>query len=353
MTNISVSVTVLLTLAAPLASLAQNKPNLNPNESPTNLPGATTIAAPPAGFDPVDASDQDLQYYGFPPRPNQVTDANAYANWVKAMKASKTRVVPVLEQTSIFHGPAQLVKKPAAQESDAAASSETNTTYYSSNWSGYVDLSGATKYGSTSYYYLVNDMVVPVATQAYGACNGTWDYGSAWNGIDGWGSGDVLQAGVEFDAYCSGTTKASFYSAWYEWYPFGEVRISSLPANPGDDIFVEVWHTSSTQGYAYLVNYNTDQAVEVGFTAARGTSLIGNSAEFVVERPTVGGTLATLTNYIADPFWTAYAYTEGSVLYDPGNAKKVIMLDGSGKAISYPSLLNSKSFLMQDEGSAR
>jgi len=353
MKSMTASLTVLLALSTPLASLAQTNRNMNPNESPTNLPGATTIAAPPADFDPLTASDQDLQYYGFPPRPNQATDTKAYASWVKAMKASKTRVVPVLEQTSIFHGPAQLVKNPTAGENESAVSSSSSNTSYTSNWSGYVDQSGATRYGSSSFYFTVNEMVVPVAEQAYGACTGGWDYGSAWNGIDGWGSGDVLQAGFEFDAYCSIFTKASYYSAWYEWYPYGEVRISSLPVSPGDDIFVEVWHTSSTQGYAYLVNYNTDKAVEVGFTAPSGHALIGNSAEWVVERPTVGGSLATLTNYIADPFWNAYAYTESSVFYDTNGANAVIMLDNSNKPISYPTWFGSESFLMQNEGSSR
>ena len=115
---------------------------------------------------------------------------------------------------------------------------------------------------------------MPVAEQAFGACTGGWDYGSAWNGIDGWGSPDVLQAGVEFDAYCAlgGHVKSTYYSAWYEWYPFGEVRIGGFPIAPGDDIFVEVWNTSSTAGHAYLVNYNNNQSVNIAFNAPAGTS---------------------------------------------------------------------------------
>jgi hypothetical protein len=115
-----------------------------------------------------------------------------------------------------------------------------------------------------------------------------------------------------------------------------------------------VWHTSATQGYAYLVNYNNNQAVEVGFTAPSGTKLVGNSAEWVVERPSVGGSLATLTNYIADPFWSTYAYTEGGTLYDPSSASAyaITMLDNSGHAISYPTQIGPAAFVMRDEGSA-
>jgi hypothetical protein len=270
------------------------------------------------------------------------------------MKASKERVAPNLEQTAIFHGPVKQAKiaNPTAVESDPLLSTQASNTSYSDNWSGYVDFSGATSYGSSSFYYILNEFVVPVAEQALGACTGGWDWGSAWNGIDGWGSPDVLQAGIEFDAYCSGTTRASYYSAWYEWYPYGEVRIGGLPIAPGDDVFVEVWNTSSTQGHAYLVNLNNNLSTVVGFTAYPGYPLVGNSAEWVVERPTVGGSLATLTNYNMDPFWGAYAYTEASKFYDIDEATPVDMLDNSGNVISYPEYPGLESFVMNATGSA-
>jgi hypothetical protein len=355
MKSLSSALTAVLVLAAPMAGIAQNNHKLQPNEHALNLPGATMIQAPPAGFDPLTASDQDLQYHGFPPKPNQATEPKAYATWVRAMKASKTRIVPTLEQTTIFHGPAKPGKaaNPTAVENSLSApTGKASNTSYSSNWSGYVDFSGATSYGSTSFYYLVNNMVVPKAQQAFGACTGGWDWGSEWNGIDGWGSPDVLQAGVEFDAYCSGGTRASYYSAWYEWYPYGEVRISGFPVTAGDDVFVEVWHTSSTQGYAYLVNYTNNQSVEVGFTAYPGYPLRGNSAEWVVERPSVGGSLTTLTNYTRVPFWDAYAYTESSAFYDIDEATPVDMLDNAGGVISYPEYLGLETFVMHVTGSA-
>jgi Peptidase A4 family len=354
MKHIASALTAVLVLAAPLAGTAQNARQLQPNEHALNLPGATTIEAP-ANFDPISASDEELAYHGFPPRPNQNTEPKAYATWFKAMKASKVRVVPKLEQTQIFHGPVKQGKasNPKAIENSPLLSTQASNTAYSYNWSGYVDFSGASKYGASSFYFLVNDYTVPVAEQAFGACTGTWDWGSAWNGIDGWGSPDVLQAGIEFDAYCSGSTRASYYSAWYEWYPYGEVRIGGFPIAPGDDMFVEVWHTSPTQGYAYLVNYNNNKAVEVGFTAKPGYPLVGNSAEWVVERPSVGGSLTTLTNYIMDPFWDAYAYTAGyAAYYQISGATPIDMLDNSGKVISYPEYLGTRTFVMHDTGSA-
>ncbi len=350
MKHLTSALTAVLVLAAPVIAMAQlttTPHKLQPNEHVTNLPGVTTIQAPPAGFDPLNASDQELAYHGFPPRPNQGSEPKAYATWVKAMNHSRTRVTPTLEQTAIYHGPAKITKNanPTAIANNASLSLQPNNTLYSSNWSGYVDFSGATSYGPSSYYYTVNEMVVPIAQQRPGACSGGWAYGSEWNGIDGWGSSDVLQAGVEFDAYCSGSTKSAYYSAWYEWYPYSEVRISSLPVTAGDDIFVEVWHTSSTQGYAYLVNYNTNKAVQVGFTAYPGYPLKGNSAEFVVEAPTVGGSLATMVDYTMVPFWDAYAYTQGGTFYDVATATPVDMQVGSS-IVSYPEYVGVEGFVM-------
>ena len=321
--------------------------HLKPNERPTNIPGNFSIVAPPAGFDAIAASDDELAYHGFPPRPNQYTDAKAYATWAKAIHASKTRLTPKLAQTNLYHGPAKQMKNASAPKSGSDVA-------YSYNWSGYVNTSGTYGRGSNSFYYVYSDFVVPVARQAFGVANNTWDYASAWVGIDGWGSGDVLQAGVEFDAYASIFGTSTFYSPWYEWYPYSEVRITNLPIAPGDDYFVEVWSTSATQGYAYLVNQNTNQAVSIGFTAPAGTTLAGNSAEWIVERPGVNGSLATLTNYIDDVFWNSYGATFNYAVVDPSSATStgIIGLDNAGHAESYPTLLGPAAFLMQTEGSA-
>jgi hypothetical protein len=294
----------------------------------------------------LQASDRDLAHYGFPPRPDADSNPKAYARWSKALTASKRRIVPRLEMTNVYHGPMR------------AGTQLTESTGTSSNWSGVVVFSGATSYNtSTTFYYVYADYVLPVAGQAFGACTGGWDYSASWVGIDGYGSSDVLQAGLEADAYCSGYAMETNYSAWIEWAPASEMSISNFPVAPGDDLFVDVWHTSATQGYAWFTNLTTNQYVDMGFTAPSGTLLIGNSAEWVVERPSIGsgsGNLATLTNYVADPFWDCYANTESRVSYTPGSPGSLLvtMLDNDSNPISYPTRLGSTAILFQDEGSA-
>ncbi len=315
---------------------------------PLNLPGFTTHTEPPSRFDPSIATDADLELYGFPPRPE---GGEALATWRRAMAAGTTRVIPQLQVTNHYHRPF-ISAEPASSVSESAVPM-TNVSY-SSNWSGAVAFGGASTYGKASFYYIFNDYVVPVARQAYGACTGSYDYSSSWVGIDGYDSSDVLQAGTNSDAYCKSGTTATYYAAWIEWYPNAETLVTNIPVTAGDDIFVEVWNTSATIGNAYFVNYRTGTYGSISFSAPKGTTLKGNSAEWIVERPGLSTGLATLTNYIWENFNLSYATTHGSVTYNPGSSGglELTMLDNSGKVISYPTLLSGEYLWMRDEGSA-
>jgi hypothetical protein len=358
--NVSRSMKVKATVSAVVAaalltvtpySNAQRAPIVSEkvaqNEIKTNLPEVTTKVGPPDTFNPLTASDEDLAKFGFPPKPKKDAAPKAFASWAKAVQAPQHRIVPQLEHTEIHHGPANGVK-----------AGPSNGFSYSYNWSGFADFNSSTSWWSNNaMYFVYAEFEVPVAQQAFGACNGYWDYGSSWVGIDD--GPDVLQAGIEYDALCyyffGSPVRSQFYSPWFEWYPNGSYRINNLPIAPGDEIFVEVWSTSPTYGHAYLLNYSTNSSVSVDFYAPYGTSLIGNVAEWVVERPEVGGSLATLTNYVTDYFSDAGAYDFSYNFYEPGSAGawQFDMLDNSGYVISYPTLLGPDSIRFQDANSAR
>jgi hypothetical protein len=313
------------------------------NGIPTNLPGVTSAPAPPSGFSPLTASDGELATYGFPPRPDRKASPGAYAAWAKAMQAAKERVFPVLELTNHFNGP------------HVAAGPIRENTGYSYNWSAVVDTTTAHSYGPTSFTSVEGYWVIPIAQQAFGACTGGWDYESSWVGIDGYGSNDVLQAGTESDAYCNAGTKSTYYAAWYEWYPLGEVRISSLPVLAGDTMVIYVASNSSTSGTAFVENWTTGQYASINFSAPAGTQLVGNSAEWVVERPGINGGLATLTNYISEVFVNGWANTAAGTQYGPGSIGTtwLTMLDNSGNPISRPlNTLGLNGVWFADEGSA-
>jgi hypothetical protein len=314
------------------------------NQRATNVRGITAFPAPPEGFAPLTASEEQLAEFGFPPRPDPSASPRHYATWSKAVLAAHTRIIPVLEETNRYHGPARW--KQAVQSNE-------DNDLESYNWSGYVNLIGATRFGSTSFYAIAAEFVVPVASTAFGTCSGTPDYASSWVGIDGYNSSDVLQAGIEFDVVCCGGAIATLYAPWIEWFPAAEVRISNLPIAPGDDYYVEVWNTSATTGYAYFVNENTNKAVTVSFSPPAGSKLIGNSAEWITERPQSDGQATTLTNYIAEPYWGAYGLSHSNRGFDPGSSNAIDMYDDNGIEISYPTLMGNTAFLVQDINSAR
>ncbi len=334
--------------------------------APLNLPpegtavagppkGISQIAAPPAGFNPLTASPAENRKYAIPPAPDAKAAPVAYAHWQRAVSGignPQNRVQTTLTQTNIFNGPAKMMG-PSVRSGVANSVATTS----SSNWSGDAVVNANDPFKVEA---IVGEFTVPTAHQALGACTGGWDYSSLWPGIDGFNSNDVLQAGVEVDAFCNGSTTSSFYSAWIEWFPFAETRVS-FPVNPGDLVFVEVWNTSSTTGFAFFYNVSTGQTAEYSLTAPSGTTLTGNSVEWIVERPGVNGGLATLTNYIdsAWPFGIAWNYTAGTPTYyweggtpAAGTLYLITMLDNSNNPISSAAVENIDFLWFTDYGSA-
>lgn len=329
-------------------------------------PGVRVVPPPPAGFNAVTASPAARAKYAIPPAPDATAAPEAFSKWQRAMSAPQKRdVAPVLEQTQIYNGPAELVAPTAPKANRAQENNEENgiATTNSTNWSGSAVYDSTNKPFTTEA--VIGEFVIPTAHQAFGSLctptTDTWDFSSIWPGIDGYGSNDVLQAGVEVDAGCSFGTTTGFYSAWIEWFPNYETRVSSPVINPGDLVFVEVWNTSPTTGMAYFYNYSTEVSATYALTAPSGTKLVGNSAEWIVERPGVGGGLANLTNYI-DVSWSegdAWNYTASKPTYyymgsnpPTGTLYEITMLDNSGNGVSSGSVENADFLYFQDFGSA-
>lgn len=329
---------------------------------PTNVPGVSVVKAPPANFNAVTASAAARAQYAIPPAPDSKTASSAYNEWVKAVSGLNNRAGnPTVELTNIGHGPVQKVGPAVTQQATNGTPGEVANnvvTATSGNWSGPSIVNSNKPFATEA---IIGEFVVPTARQAFGSCTGGWNYSSMWPGIDGNGSGDVLQAGVEADAYCYNGAKQTLYSAWIEWYPFNETRVSSPAVNPGDVVFVEVWNTSATQGYAYLYNFSTQTGATYALTAPAGTKLVGNSVEWIVERPSVNGGLANLTNYIdtAWPYNIAWNYTASAPTYyypdyapAAGTLELISMLDNNSKVISSASPQNYDFLFFTNTGSS-
>ena len=194
------------------------------------------------------------------------------------------------------------------------------------NWSGVANtIPGLTSWnGQSSFYYVISEFNVPVAEQAFTGtggyvCDGGWDWEVSWNGIDGFNNGDVLQGGSLSMAYCNGGSRSTYYCGCVEWYPSYNI-LCQFEVNPGDDIFVETWGTSSTNGYVYIQDNTLGLYSVVNLQPTQAPYLVGNSAEYIVERPCcTNGHYVTLANYVQD-FWASnYAYTFADSLEYPGS----------------------------------
>ena len=330
---------ILVASALVVASLAAFQPTVAEDATPRVF----RLPTPPADFKPLTASDADLVKYGLPARPNPFArSAVPYAAWSRAMSAARTRIEPMVRETGRHHGAAMGVRRRA----DRLAGALTST-----NWSGQAVYNYVGGFGSGSYTEALGQWVVSNVQQPIGTCHGT-DVSAIWVGIDGTnGSSDVFQAGTEADATCSfGNTSGNYY-AWFEWYPGDEYELTNFAVYPGAPIFVLIHATSPTTGTATFVNLQSNQYTTMGLTAPSGTTLIGDSAEWIVERPSLGDNnneskLGNLADY--GLIWmsseVAFLASEvGTNSYDvagaPGygrTANTFTMYDNSGNQLSVP-----------------
>lgn len=290
-------------------------------------PYAQIALAPPANFNPVTASDAQLEAYGFPPRPDPKKAPSAYAMWQTVVTRPVTRIVPQLQATTIVNGPVKSLVHGTPMATGRITGSK------SGNWSGYV-ITDSTNPFRANKTYIFGTFIVPVAQQAFGACTAASVNSSEWVGIDGTGSKDVLQAGIRAGATCKSNRTTATYAVWYEWFPQSEIDIKNFVIHPGDVLYVYVWNTSLTEGHSFIEDVTTGKSSSIAFHSPSGTKLTGNSAEWIVERPTINGKDATLTNYVSQAWLACHVLLANGTLYSPGDvhggtSESLTMTDGS------------------------
>jgi hypothetical protein len=213
------------------------------------------------------------------------------------------------------------------------------------NWAGQEISNSLGSFGATSFAEIAGQWAVSAVQQAINTCSGT-DVSATWVGIDGANNGkDVFQGGTEADAACSGGHTSRTYYPWFEWYPADEYEITNFSTYPGQPIYVVMHATSATAGTAIYVDLESGAYTSVGLTAPAGTKLVGNSAEWVEERPANNNNvIGTLADYgmmwmsselvfEQNQIGTANYETPGSP-GGSGTAYTLTMVDNNGNIIS-------------------
>jgi hypothetical protein len=154
---------------------------------------------------------------------------------------------------------------------------------------------------------------------------------SVWIGIDGFGGPDVMQAGTDQEIAPDGSTD---YSCWLEWFPADTVVISSLPVKAGDMVYFNVRRLSSTE--ADLLAIVAGKGISMTFDAPAGTTLSGQTAEWIVERPSmkVGSKLVPfdLPEFQPVHFREVGAFTDQS--HVPGADSIILSITENGTTVT-------------------
>lgn len=288
-----------------------------------------TFEAAPENFNPFTASKTTLMRHGIAPKPDKAKDPELYATWNKVYSKNLKHIVPeFVENKTKRHRPSQHPKNLK------------NGTSTSTNWSGLAVFAST----GDKFKWIIGNWIVPDPNQPTSLPTGQWYYSSAWIGIDGWGSNDVLQAGTDSDVLLQNGVAHKQVSAWWEWFPNYSVTINNFPVSSGDYMTCLICAISANTATIYLTNISTGTHTSFQITAPSGITLKGNCAEWIVEAPTVNGGQSALANYGATFFDECYAFTQNSVKADAGTGTPINMVNGSNQVISQTAIEGAEIF---------
>ena len=313
-----------------------------------------TFAPPPRHFDPLTASPADLLKHGFPLRPDYPAHLARYQSVFGQMKNKFRYIEPTFRvNPKRRHGTAAARRFPGT--TNVAPPIVGTGNQFSSIWSGGLVFPAP----GQSFRWIVGEWTIPNVSSPD---DGQTYYCATWIGIDGdvsVASQDLCQAGINTDVTTNGSNITRNCSAWCEWFPGPEIEIPNFPVTFGDTVAITVCTsgagaTEATIFYANLTSgLGTSFILDAGqFSDGTQISLVGDSAQWVVERPAVGEDLTTalLADYVETFFsgCQAVSYTADasrSTVIDGGTQVHIDMLP---LGAPFPSGLLSRGVLVAD-----
>jgi hypothetical protein len=298
----------------------------------TNIPRIQTFADAPKGFDPLTAANADLAAYGLPPRPDPTAEPDHYALWKRAMSAARIRWHGALRAiaTEGASGNGTLTMETMSPEA-VPGSPATPDSY---TWGGVVLTKSLTKWNSgQSFRDIYSVMTVPVGQPPFGA--GCDDYFTmTWAGLDGYVKNSSVQPGAGhgaliggFQTYSSCNSADTGYDAIFGWEP--DYLQGAFAVHPGDLVYTEVTSPPKGVNASYLFIEDLTTLTYSAYSIPVSYTFIGNSAEWVVERPCCDyrGDLYPLVNSI-DTFFDGGAALDnaGHTLYPGSQASSTQVL---------------------------
>jgi hypothetical protein len=279
------------------------------------LPSASTCIAPPANFDPLQATNQTLFSFGLPARPQNTSDIS---EWLEAVSSAKHRVCTSINTSQLSH--------PVTHQSNRGIVNNASGTLTSSNWSGY--------YASgTSFDAVTGEWFVPCATPV-----NPGSHAISWVGLGGWfGNQNLWQGGTINDPTWG-------ISLWWEAWPNNNIQVVStvtLSCNDHIYAFADYNRTAPGANYIYLQDVTTGAFFSTTYTNGFVPNL--SSADWIDERPTCNGGYSQLANFNIVNWFYSQAEINFTGMRDlatfPNQA--ITMVDIKGTVLSIPSPIAS------------
>jgi hypothetical protein len=247
--------------------------------------------------------------------------------------------------------------KPSARPATPNADGTTSVSFY--NWSGIANTNKLKSWSSkTSFDEVASIWNVPVSNHPFGnlpCSEGPW-FDVTWNGIDGFSNGDVVQGGSAnyWDGGGCGGPVQTY--GWVEWYPSysilalycsgGNASTSGstlCSVSSGDDFYVTTYGAAGTsEQFVFVEDISQQWYGTMGLTYQSGPGLVGNSAEYIVERPCCSSAdYFPLANYVYEFFEYSFAYDGNGTIFYPGMTSPAtniisMLADDDSTVISYP-----------------
>jgi len=178
-------------------------------------------------------------------------------------------------------------------------SKRANPIAYSNNWCGSVrKTTGTNKIKKLHAYFQHPGCSKRTGVTQYPQAT------AVWGGIDGdsWTSA-LLQAGTV--CKIDNSTGIVRHEAWWQWVPNAAYTITSMPIAAGDWFEVEIDTKSTTSARVTLINQS--QGFNYTMNPSGGQTLGRMDADWVIERPYYGSSLAGFASFTQVWFEDAYA----------------------------------------------
>jgi len=300
----------------PLHLLASSSPtaDMPAPQSVVPTPKGSTVRPALTEAQAQSLTDDELADLGFPERPDVLSSPDQYAKWLEHVSRPMTVLPEHLVSTNVTATPG---------------------SYTSSNWSG-LEAHSTTKH---KYSAVAGTWNVPPIL--FGDPSGNPTYSAFWIGLDGDGTKDLVQAGTEQDAQVFIGILFTNYYAWSELLPNQPTEQGVFGVNAGDEIQVEVWigtgsgAPNPSGGYGSFRIIDWTQSNESKFyVPLSGTKYNGTEAEWIMERPKVGGSLPELASYFpATMVYATVLQVKGTKWIPCGTAanRNISMYNGTDK----------------------